>query len=174
MRITLPIAAALILTVTVGSVHRRLRAASPQDGQKPASAPPGIQIAGRVVSGDPPDALPRALVTALANGKLVASAMTDVSGRFAIDTSAVVTSAVITSVVISKHGFATTTRPTHTERARLEPLTIADPRGHRQRPSARCVPMSEQPTAMLQATLDPGLQSCKISGLSQRGRQVGG
>ena len=95
MRITLPIAAGLVCAVTIALVHPHLGAASPQDGQKPASALSGIQITGRVVSGDPPAALPRALVAALANGKLVASAVTDASGRFVIDTPATVTSVVV-------------------------------------------------------------------------------
>ena len=120
MRITLPIAAALVLSVAIALVHPHLRAASPQDGQQPASALAGIQITGRVVSGDPPVPLSRALVAALANGKLVASALTDASGRFAIDTPATVT-----SLVISKQGFATTARQTNTNRTPLEPLNIA-------------------------------------------------
>ena len=50
----------------------------------------------------------------------MASALTDASGRFAIDTPATVT-----SVVVSKQGFATTTRQTNTNRTPLEPLNIA-------------------------------------------------
>ena len=64
MRLSLPIAAGLVSAVTIALVHPHLGAASPQDGQKPASALSGIQITGRVVSGDPPAALPRATCAA--------------------------------------------------------------------------------------------------------------
>src|SRR5688572_410562 len=91
MRPTLPRAAALVVAVAAGLAPLYLRAASPQAGQ-PAQTPAMARLTGRVVSGDPARGVPRALVTASANGKLVASAMTDASGTFAIDAPASTTS----------------------------------------------------------------------------------
>ena len=75
------------------------------------------RLTGRVVSGDPARGVPRALVTASANGKLVASAMTDASGTFAIDAPASTT-----SISVSKRGFVTSARRTTGDRTSLTPL----------------------------------------------------
>ena len=118
MRLTLPIAAALIVAVATGLAPLYLRAASPQAGQT-ARTTTLTRLTGRVVSGDPVSGVPRALVTASANGKLVASAMTDASGRFAIDAPASAT-----SVSVSKRGFVTIARRATEMRTPLTPLEI--------------------------------------------------
>ena len=90
MRLTLPITA-LVVAVATGLAPLYLRAASPQAGRT-VQTTTLTRLTGRVVSGDPASGVPRALVTASANGKLVASAMTDASGTFAIDAPASATS----------------------------------------------------------------------------------
>lgn len=118
MRLTLPIAAALVVAVATGLAPLHLRAASPQAGQT-ARTPPLTRVTGRVVSGDPVSGVARALVTASAGGKLVASTMTDASGTFAVDVPASAT-----SVSVSKRGFVTIARRAPEMRTSLTPLEI--------------------------------------------------
>lgn len=118
MRQSLPIAVALAISVATWLGSPLVRAASPQAGQ-PLQTPSPIRLTGRVVSGDPATGIPRALVTASANGKLAASAMTDTSGTFDIDIPPTVT-----SLVVSKRGFVTSSRRTTGNRTALTPLEI--------------------------------------------------
>ena len=118
MRLTLPIAAALVITVAAWLSPLHGRAASPQAGQ-PAQPQPLTRLTGRVVAGDPATGVSRALVTASASGKLVASATTDASGTFAIEAPASTT-----SISVSKRGFVTSSRPATGNRTALTPLEI--------------------------------------------------
>jgi 5-hydroxyisourate hydrolase-like protein (transthyretin family) len=114
----LSIAAALVITVGTWLGAPQARAASPQAAQ-PVQAPPLTRVTGRVVSGDPATGVPRALVTASANGKLVAAAMTDASGTFAIDAPASTA-----SISVSKPGFVTRSRRAPDNRTTLTPFEI--------------------------------------------------
>lgn len=119
MRLTLPIAA-LVVAVVTGLGPVCLRADSPQVGQTPASPQISTRITGRVVSGAPPSAVASARVEALANGRLVASALTDAGGGFTVDAPATVT-----TIVVNRLGFAEHTQRIDARIASSAPLEIA-------------------------------------------------